>query len=73
VAADASGIVATLKFLEHHFAKTSHSGLPPVTHTLSLSPILLDSHYRGACGFVLVDNPSLSRFFAQERFKTPGI
>jgi hypothetical protein len=34
-----------------------------VTHTLSLSPILLDSHYRsdrGACGFVLVANPEVT-------------
>jgi hypothetical protein len=28
-------VVATLEFFEHHFAKTSHSVLPPVTHTLS--------------------------------------
>jgi photosystem II stability/assembly factor-like uncharacterized protein len=31
----AGGIVATLEFFEHHFAKTSPSGIPPVTHTLS--------------------------------------
>src|ERR1700677_1306089 len=28
-------IVTTLELFEHHFAKTSHSGIPPVTHTLS--------------------------------------
>src|ERR1019366_8622450 len=28
-------VVATLQLFEHHFAKTSHSVLPPVTHTLS--------------------------------------
>ena len=28
-------VVATLEFFEHHFAKTSHSQLPPVTHTLT--------------------------------------
>jgi hypothetical protein len=31
----AGRVVATLELLEHHFAKTSHSVLPPVTHTLS--------------------------------------
>jgi len=30
----AGRVVATLKLFEHHFAKTSHSVLPPVTHTL---------------------------------------
>jgi len=28
-------VVTTLELFEHHFAKTSHSVLPPVTHTLS--------------------------------------
>src|SRR5580704_5245653 len=28
-------IVTTLELFEHHFAKTSHSGIPPMTHTLS--------------------------------------
>src|ERR1035438_8501814 len=31
----AGRVVATLELFEHHFAKTSHSVLPPVTHTLS--------------------------------------
>ena len=31
----AGRVVTTLEFFEHHFAKTSHSRLPPVTHTLS--------------------------------------
>ena len=31
----ACGVVTTLELFEHHFAKTSHSVLPPVTHTLS--------------------------------------
>jgi hypothetical protein len=31
----ADRVVATLELFEHHFAKTSHSVLPPVTHTLS--------------------------------------
>ena len=31
----ACGVVTTLEFFEHHFAKMGHSGLPPVTHTLS--------------------------------------
>jgi hypothetical protein len=28
-------MVATLEFLEHHFAKMGHTGLPPVPHTLN--------------------------------------
>src|ERR1035438_2852224 len=31
----AGRVVATLELFEHHFAKTSHSVFPPVTHTLS--------------------------------------
>src|SRR5450631_1235653 len=31
----AGRVVATLELFEHHFAKTSHSVLPPVTHTPS--------------------------------------
>src|ERR1019366_2137336 len=34
----AGRVVATLELFEHHFAKTSHSVLPPVTHTLSRPP-----------------------------------
>jgi hypothetical protein len=34
-ARSACRVVATLEFFQHHFAKTSHSVLPPVTHTLS--------------------------------------
>src|SRR5665213_2767357 len=49
------GIVAALEFFEHHFAKTSHSSLPPVTQLIRATN-LLESHRRsdhGACGFVL--------------------
>ncbi len=31
----AERVVATLELFEHHFGKTSQSGLPPVAYTLS--------------------------------------
>jgi hypothetical protein len=52
----AGRVVAAVELLEHHFEKTGHSVLPPVTHKLSRPQKLLVSRHcsdRGACGFVL--------------------